>query len=178
MCDVKSPLSVIPSNLFCFSNTRSSIVTRLSYKNPFYDSNCWSVILAECHIEYFRSIRIMNSDSWFSLQLPLRQVFCSFRLHYGRPTLMEKGRFARSQNNLRGPDCSVILQVRCQLRARLGSTARGRVLPSTTNSIVIWLHKEDRWIVGIRPLQASNILPTVAFPPDVSCNPKRWEALV
>ena len=134
MYDVKSPLSVIHSNLSCFSENGSSIVTRLSYKNlSFHDSNCWGVILAECHIEYFRSIRIMNSESWFSLHLPLRQVFCSFRLYYGRPTLMEKGRFARSQNKLRGLDCSVILQVRCRLRSRLGRTARGRLLQSTRN---------------------------------------------
>jgi len=74
------------------------------------------VILARCHIEYFRSIRIMNSESWFSLRLPLRQVFRFFRLFYGRPMLMEMGRSARSQNNLRGLDCSVILQVRCRLK--------------------------------------------------------------
>jgi len=150
MYGVKSPLSVIRSNLFFFPETGSSIVTRLSYKNlSFHDSNCWGVILAECHIEYVRSIRIMNSESWFSLHLPLRQVFCSCRLYYGRPTLMEKGRFPRSQNNLRGQDCSVILQVWCRLRATLGCTARGRVLQSTTNWIVIWPYKKDRWIVGI-----------------------------
>jgi len=134
MYGVNSPHCVTRSNLFCFPETGSSIVTRLSYKNlSFHDSNCWGVILAECHIEYVRSIRIMNSESRFSLHLPLRQVFCSFRLYYGRPTLMEKGRFARSQNNLRGLDCSVILQVWCRLRATLGRTARGRVLQSTTN---------------------------------------------
>jgi len=174
MCDVKSPLSVIRSNLFSFSETGSSIVTRLSYKNlSFHDSNCWGVILAECHIEYFRSIRIMNSESWFSLHLPHRQVFRSFRLYYGRPTLVEKGRCVRSQNKFRGLDCSVILQVRCRLTARLGRTARGRMLHSTTNWIVIWPYKEDRM-----PLQASNSLPIVAFPPDGSSNPKRWDALM
>lgn len=154
MYDVESPLSVIRSNLFCFPETGSSIVTRLSYKNlSFHDSNCWGVILAECHIEYIRSIRVMNSESCLSLHFPLRQVFCSFRLYYGRPTLMEKGRFARSQNNLHGLDCSVILQVWWRLRATLGRTARGRVLQSTTNWIVIWPYKEDRWIVGIMLLR-------------------------
>jgi hypothetical protein len=177
MYDVKSPLSVIPTNLFYFSENGSSIVTRLLYKNlSFHDANCWGVILAECHIEYFRSIRILNSESRFSLHLPLRQVFCSFRLYYGRPTLMEKGRFARSQNNLRGLDCSVILQVWCRLRETLARTARGRVLQSTTNWIVIWPYKEDPWIFGIRLFQASNPLPTVAFPPDVS-DPNLWDAM-
>jgi hypothetical protein len=122
MYDVKSPLSLIRSSLSCFSENGSSIVTRLSYKNlSFHDSNCWGVILAECHIEYFRSIRIMNGESWFSLHLPLRQVFCSFRLYYGRPTLMEKGRFARSQNKLRGLDCSVIVKVTYRLKSKAGT---------------------------------------------------------
>jgi hypothetical protein len=85
-----------------------------------------------------------------------------------------RGAFTRSQNNLHGLDCSVILQVWCRLIATLGQTARGRVLQSTTNWIVIWPYIEDPWIVEIMPLQASNSLPTVAFPPDVSSEPKRW----
>jgi hypothetical protein len=87
-----------------------------------------------------------------------------------------RGAFTRSQNNLHGLDCSVILQVWCRFIATLGHTARGHVLQSITNWIVIWPYKEDPWIIGIMPLQASNCANCRISAWYIPSDPKRCDA--